>query len=303
MSINKANAYGRLKVARQRSNYSIEMARIGRGSGVGISVGGGTNETRVGLGQTATFHRMTEKLVLRLKTSYVLSRKVPAKDSLLQYINLSCMATKYSSCNFGGTSMACPHVAGVATLLRGSKMAQPGQSKYQGYLGPNSSRTLLMITNQPLFSQSYQPQQSPNPRLVYNVRVQDYHITTITRSSSNNCSKPSLDLNYPSFIAFFSGNGSSNESRKTWESQRTVTNVGEGQNLLKEKKNRCKRIHSPPNCVVTSIIKGFHVSIILSKLAFKKEKISYKLTIVGPKIEGFGYLTWTNIKHVVRSLH
>ncbi|KAF6140144.1 hypothetical protein GIB67_028950 [Kingdonia uniflora] len=46
---------------------------------------------------------------------------------------------------------------------------------------------------------------------------------TIARSSNYNCSNPSSDLNYPSFIALFS-----DKSANFREFKRTVTNVGNG---------------------------------------------------------------------------
>ncbi|RDX60379.1 Subtilisin-like protease SBT1.9, partial [Mucuna pruriens] len=223
------------------------------------------------------------------------------------------LKTLFSNFNFlSGTSMACPHVAGVAALLRG---AHPDWS-------PAAIRSAIMTTSD-IFDNTKKlikdiadyykpasplamgaghinPNRALNPGLVYDVGVQDYvnllcamnftqqNIVTITRSSSNNCSNPSLDLNYPSFIVSFSGNGSSNESRVTREFQRTVTNVGEGQTTY--------------TASVTPI-KGFNVTVVPSNLAFKEknEKLSYMLRIVGPKVEGFGYLTWTNGRHVVRS--
>ncbi|KAG5021687.1 hypothetical protein JHK82_017590 [Glycine max] len=132
--------------------------------------------------------------------------------------------------------MACPHVAGVAALLRG---AHPEWSVA-------AIRSAIMTTSD-MFDNTM--------GLIKDIGVQDYvnllcalnftqkNITTITRSSSYNCSRLSLDLNYPSFIALFTGNGSSINSRK-------------------------------------------------------KEKLSYELRIEGPKIEGFGYLSWTDVKHV-----
>ncbi|KAH1240690.1 Subtilisin-like protease SBT1.9 [Glycine max] len=222
----------------------------------------------------------------------------------------------YSNFNFlTGTSMACPHVAGVAALLRG---AHPDWS-------PAAIRSAIMTTSDqfdntkehikdiatdyrpasPLAmgSGNVNPNKALDPGLVYDVQVQDYvnllcalnftqqNITIITRSSSNNCSNPSLDLNYPSFIAFYSGNASSNhESRvNNWEFQRTVTNVGEGRTTY---------------TASVTFIKGFNVSVIPGKLAFKKksERLSYKLRIEGPRIEGFGHLTWTDMKHVEENL-
>ncbi|TKY64149.1 Subtilisin protease SBT1.6 [Spatholobus suberectus] len=211
-----------------------------------------------------------------------------------------------------GTSMACPHVAGVGALLKGthpdwSPAAIRSAIMTTSDIFDNTKKLIKDIADDykpasplALGSGHVNPNDALDPGLVYDVGVQDYvnllcalnftqqNITIITRSSSNNCSKPSLDLNYPSFIAFFSGNGSSNESRVIWEFQRTVTNVGEGQTIY--------------NASVTPI-KGFNVSITPSKLVFKEknEKLSYKLRIEGPSIEGFGYLTWTDVKHVVRS--
>jgi hypothetical protein len=147
------------------------------------------------------------------------------------------------------------------------------------------------------------PNRALNPGLVYDVGVQDYvnllcalkysqrNITTITKSSSNDCSKPSLDLNYPSFIVFFNGGNSS--SSTVQEFHRTVTNVGEGQTIY---------------AASITPIKGFHVSVIPNKLVFNKknEKLSYKLSIevasmTKLKKVAFGYLTWKDVKHTVRS--
>jgi len=208
--------------------------------------------------------------------------------------------------------MSCPHVAGVGALLKG---AHPDWS-------PAAIRSAIMTTSD-IFDNAKEPirdigvgdmQASPlalgagyvnpnkalDPGLVYDVGVQDYvnllcamnltqeDIKTITRSSSFNCSKPSLDLNYPSFIGYFNGNGSSDQSKVTWEFARTVTYVGNG--------------HTIYTASVTPI-KGFNVSVIPSKLVFEKknEKQSFKLRIEGPKNESFGYVTWTDMKHVVRS--
>ncbi|KAL2336266.1 hypothetical protein Fmac_010712 [Flemingia macrophylla] len=212
-----------------------------------------------------------------------------------------------------GTSMACPHVAGVAALLRG---AHPDWSV--------AAIRSSIVTTSDIFDNTmglikdvgddYKPASplamgaghvNPNraldPGLVYDAGKQDYvnllcalgytqkNISAITGTSSNDCSKPSLDLNYPSFIAFFNNN-SSTEAR---EFKRTVTNVGEGQTIY-----------------VASVtpVRGYHVSVFPNKLEFmeKNEKLSYKLRIEGPRKRkennvAFGYLTWTDVKHVVRS--
>lgn len=214
-----------------------------------------------------------------------------------------------------GTSMSCPHVAGVAALL---KEMHPCWS-------PAAIRSAMMTTSDMLdntkelitdIGNGYRPASplalgaghiNPNraldPGLVYDAGKQDYvnllcalnftqkNIAPITRSSFNNCSDPSLDLNYPSFISFFN-NASVKSKVITQEFQRTVTNVGE-----------------EPTIYVANItpIEGFHVSVIPNKLVFKEknEKVAYKLRIEGPKMEEnkvvFGYLTWTDSKHNVRS--
>jgi hypothetical protein len=212
-----------------------------------------------------------------------------------------------------GTSMACPHIAGVAALLKGA----------HGDWSPAAIRSAIMTTSD-IFDNTKEhikdigtgnkatplalgaghvnPNRALDPGLVYDVGVQDYvnllcalnytqkHITAITRSSLNDCSKPSLDLNYPSFIAFFNAG---NSSKTTQHFHRTVTNVGEGQTTY-----------------VASItpIKRFRISVIPNKLVFtkKNQKLSYRLSIEGPRMilknkVSFGYLTWKDEKHVVRS--
>ncbi|WJX81377.1 hypothetical protein P8452_64266 [Trifolium repens] len=215
-----------------------------------------------------------------------------------------------------GTSMACPHVAGVAALVKGA----------HGNWSPAAIRSAIMTTSDILDSAKehikdigtgsratpfalgaghVNPNRALHPGLVYDVGVQDYvnllcalnftqkNIAVVTRSSFNDCSKPSLDLNYPSFIAFFNGENSSAKTNQ--EFYRTVTNVGgEGQTTY-----------------VASItpIKGFRVTVIPNKLVFdeKNERLSYKLrievaTTTKLKKVDFGYLTWMDRKkHVVRS--
>ncbi|WJX81379.1 hypothetical protein P8452_64268 [Trifolium repens] len=215
-----------------------------------------------------------------------------------------------------GTSMASPHVAGVAALEKGA---------HRNW-SPAAIRLAIMTTSDILDSTKehikdigtgsratpfalgaghINPNRALHSGLVYDVGVQDYvnllcalnftqkNIAVVTRSSFNDCSKPSLDLNYPSFVAFFNGENSSAKTNQ--EFYRTVTNVGgEGQATY-----------------VASItpIKGFRVTVIPNKLVFneKNEKLSYKLrievaTTTKFKKVDFGYLTWMDVKkHVVRS--
>ncbi|KAK8354380.1 hypothetical protein V6Z11_A05G216600 [Gossypium hirsutum] len=69
------------------------------------------------------------------------------------------------------------------------------------------------------------PNKALHPGLMYDVTVEDYvnllcalkftaqQIKIITKSSPNNCSNPSLDLNYPSFIAYFNDKNAKSSSR------------------------------------------------------------------------------------------
>ncbi|KAJ4823823.1 hypothetical protein Tsubulata_035740 [Turnera subulata] len=218
-----------------------------------------------------------------------------------------------------GTSMSCPHLAGVAALL---KKAHPEWS-------PAAIRSAMMTTADTM-DNTLQPikdagdddqsaatplaigagQVNPNkaldPGLIYDADSIDYvnllcalnytekRIKTITGSSSYNCSGKSLDLNYPSFIAFFNVNNSKSDSTIVQEFHRTVTNVGAA---------------SATYTAHITGVNGLKVSVEPEKLQFKsmKEKLSYKLTIEGPSLlkdtVAFGYLSWVDVgaKHVVKS--
>ncbi|KAG6624632.1 subtilisin-like protease SBT3 [Carya illinoinensis] len=221
-----------------------------------------------------------------------------------------------------GTSMACPHAAGVAALLKG---AHPEWS-------PAAIRSALMTTSDTLDNTlgpikdkggdnintvatplamgagHINPNKAINPGLIYDVKLEDYvnllcalnysmkQIKIITKSASNKCSSTtsSLDLNYPSFIAFFNANDSNSDATTVQEFHRTVTNVGDGQSIY-----------------VASItpIKGIQVSVKPDKLVFKEknEKQSFKLAIEGPRLlkeaTVFGYLSWVHTagKYIVNS--
>uniref|UniRef100_A0A6N2MU96 Subtilisin-like protease fibronectin type-III domain-containing protein n=1 Tax=Salix viminalis TaxID=40686 RepID=A0A6N2MU96_SALVM len=219
-----------------------------------------------------------------------------------------------------GTSMACPHAAGVAALLR---KAHPDWSPAAIRSAMMTTADIMDHTMKPIndigFGNKTQPasplamgagQVNPNkaldPGLIYDVNSNDYvrllcaldfnekQIQAITRSSSTNCSDPSSDLNYPSFIAYFNAKDSPSNLTTVREFHRTVTNVGEEMSTY---------------TVNVTPITGFKVSVIPDKLEFKTkyEKLSYKLIIEGPSLLDqtvtFGYLSWVDAggKHIVRS--
>lgn len=218
-----------------------------------------------------------------------------------------------------GTSMACPHAAGVAALL---KAAHPDWS-------PAAIRSAMMTTADstdntagPIQDIGFNnadaiplaigaghinPNKALDPGLVYDLSSQDYinllcalkftpnQIRAIIRTSSYNCSNPSLDLNYPSFIGLF--NGSSNnqsDPNRVREFQRTLTNLGDGMSVYSAK---------------VTPMDSVNVTVVPAKLVFKKkyDKQSYKLRIEAPStMDDFfvsGSLSWVENggKHVVRS--
>ncbi|KAK4726178.1 hypothetical protein R3W88_031095 [Solanum pinnatisectum] len=152
-----------------------------------------------------------------------------------------------------GTSMSCPHAAGVAALLKG---VHPKWS-------PAAIRSAMMTTADALDNTQgpirdigknnnaanplamgaghINPNKALDPGLIYDATPEDYinllcgldftsqQIKAITRSSSYSCSNPSsLDLNYPSFIGYFNRNSSKSDTKRIQEFQRTVTNLGDG---------------------------------------------------------------------------
>nr|XP_009790288.1 PREDICTED: subtilisin-like protease [Nicotiana sylvestris] len=217
-----------------------------------------------------------------------------------------------------GTSMSCPHAAGVAALLKG---AHPKWS-------PAAIRSAMMTTADAVDNTQMpirdigrnnnaasplamgaghiNPNKALEPGLIYDITSQDYNnllcaldftsqqIKSITRSSAYSCSNPSLDLNYPSFIGYFNYNSSKSDPKRIQEFQRTVTNVGEGMSVYTAK--------------LTSMDE-YKVSVAPDKLVFKEkyEKQSYKLRIEGPLLVDnylvYGSLSWveTSGKYVVKS--
>ncbi|KAI5428502.1 subtilisin-like protease SBT3 isoform X1 [Lathyrus oleraceus] len=220
-----------------------------------------------------------------------------------------------SDFNFmSGTSMACPHASGVAALL---KSAHPQWSAAAIRSALITTANPMDNTQSPIKDNGYpsqhasplaigageiDPNRAMNPGLIYDVTPQDYvnllcglnftknQILTITRSSSYGCENPSLDLNYPSFIAFYS-----NKTRSmVHKFKRTVTNVGDGAATYKAK------VTHPQGCLVT-------VSPDILNFSYRNEKLRYHIVIKYVMYEkenvSFGDVVWAEDggTHSVRS--
>lgn len=225
-----------------------------------------------------------------------------------------------------GTSMSCPHVSGLAALLKG---AHPDWS-------PAAIKSALMTSasstdntgncisdssdSEPSDAFGYgaghvNPEDALDPGLVYDLSVQDYvdflcslgydeDELEVFTSGDVNCSSDDLRLeylNYPSFAWVFAQGGGENVTFS-----RTVTNVGTSANATYTVEV------SPPF--------GLTVTVDPETLEFGEElnQLSYKVTLdsaatstsavtahsssSSPQDQHvFGSLTWTDGSHVVRS--
>jgi len=220
-----------------------------------------------------------------------------------------------SDYNFmSGTSMACPHASGVAALLKAAHQQWSSAAIRSALI---TTANPLDNTQNPIRDNGYpsqyasplaigageiDPNRAMNPGLIYDATPQDYvnflcglkftkrQILTITRSSSYGCENPSLDLNYPSFIAFY--NKKTRSMVRTFN--RTVTNVGDGAATYSA------NVTHPEGCVMT-------VTPDILTFKYRNEKQSYSLVIKCVMYEkdnvSFGDLVWTEDggAHTVRS--
>ncbi|XP_020236037.1 CO(2)-response secreted protease [Cajanus cajan] len=214
-----------------------------------------------------------------------------------------------------GTSMACPHVSGLAsnvkiqnptwsvsaiksaimtTAIQNDNLKAPITTDSGSVATPYDYGAGEMTTSEPL-----------QPGLVYETNTIDYlnflcyvglnitNVKVISRTVPDNFSCPkdlSSDLisniNYPSIAVNFTGKGVVNVSR-------TVTNVGE------EDETIYSSIVNAPS--------GVKVTLTPNKLQFTKssKKLSYQVTfsstLTSLKEDLFGSITWSNDKYMVRS--
>ncbi|XP_052201714.1 subtilisin-like protease 4 [Diospyros lotus] len=208
-----------------------------------------------------------------------------------------------------GTSMSCPHLSGVAALLKSS---HPHWSPAAIKSALMTSADLLNLQGKPILDQTLHtanafatgaghvnPSKANDPGLVYDIQPDDYipylcglgytdQQVTVIAHTPINCTEvttiPQGQLNYPSFSVSLG-------PPQTFT--RTVTNVGEAYSSYSAK------VVAP---------RGVNVIVKPDKLVLSKvnQKATYSVTF-SSKGEGTdkyaqGYLEWTSSKHLVRSV-
>lgn len=212
-----------------------------------------------------------------------------------------------------GTSMSCPHLSGVAALLKSShpdwspamiKSAMMTTTEIFN-LGENPIQNQMQL-NASVFSIGaghVNPSRANDPGLVYDTKPEDYlpylcglnytnrEVEVILQrkvSCSEVVSIPEAELNYPSFSIILE----STTRAQTYT--RTVTNVGEAREVYSVE------IFEPP---------GVKVKVEPRELQFSKvnQKHTYNVTFSLSEAAGFkvklvqGALRWKSAKHNVRS--
>ncbi|KAJ4716302.1 Subtilisin-like protease [Melia azedarach] len=217
-----------------------------------------------------------------------------------------------------GTSMSCPHAAGIAALLKAthrdwSSAAIRSAMMTTANLFDNANGMITDMTTggagTPLdFGAGHvNPNKAMDPGLVYDTDVQDYinylcalnytgqQIKVLTGTSNFTCQNANLDLNYPSFIVILN-----NTNTTSFTFKRVLTNVADTRSLY------TAAVQAPTGMKV--VVQPAMVS-----FARKYSKAEFSLTVnidlgnpsrpqIG-YIGNFGFLTWheVNGKHTVRS--
>ncbi|KAJ7962277.1 Subtilisin-like protease [Quillaja saponaria] len=217
-----------------------------------------------------------------------------------------------------GTSMSCPHVSGIAALIKSvHKDWSPAAIKSAlmttactlnnrrapiADVGANSSQ---FATPFAFGSGHVDPESASDPGLIYDITGQDYlnylcslkyNSTQIALLSRENftCPKNAVlqpgDLNYPSFSVLFDKNGGNSNVRY----KRTVTNVGNSASTY------AVHVEEPSGVSVIVQPRSLHFEM-------QGEKLTYNVTFVAhggkrsASRSSFGSLVWVSMKYTVRS--
>ncbi|KAL0296060.1 UNVERIFIED_CONTAM: Subtilisin-like protease SBT1.7 [Sesamum radiatum] len=209
-----------------------------------------------------------------------------------------------------GTSMSCPHLSGVAALI---KSAHPDWSPAAIKSAMMTTADTMNLGNRPILDERHlpadvfatgaghvNPTRANDPGLVYDIEPHDYeaYLCGLNYTSREifivlqrhlNCSSNSRvhegQLNYPSFSI------RSGLSEQTFT--RTVTNVGEASSSY------TVEVVSP---------RGINVAVRPQTLNFSElnQKLTYEITFrrsenAGTNTVSHGYIVWKSAKHSVRS--
>ncbi|KAK1577094.1 hypothetical protein Q3G72_018937 [Acer saccharum] len=217
-----------------------------------------------------------------------------------------------------GTSMSCPHVAGIAALLKAvhldwSSAAIRSAMMTTANIYDNANGIIVDMDNgvagTPLdFGAGHvNPNKAMDPGLVYDIEVEDYiyylcglnytsnQIRVLTGTSNFTCEQANLDLNYPSFIVILNNTNTTSINFK-----RVLTNVADGSSVYRS---------------MVTAPKGMEVVVQPATISFagKYSKAEFNMTVsisLGTNaipqddyIGNFGFLSWyeVNGKHIVRS--
>ncbi|PRQ51585.1 putative tripeptidyl-peptidase II [Rosa chinensis] len=215
-----------------------------------------------------------------------------------------------------GTSMSCPHVSGIAALLRKaypewSPAAIKSALVTTAYTLDNSGKKIEDLANgresTPFVHGAghVDPNRALNPGLVYDINVNDYvafmcsigygprQIAVFVREFAGDdiCARHSLaspgDLNYPSFAVVFK------PGQELVKYKRVVTNVGSVADAVYE-----VNVDAPA---------GVEISVEPSKLVFSEENQTQSYEVRFAKGVGYGNgerygsIEWSNGHHHVRS--
>ncbi|XP_015085422.1 subtilisin-like protease SBT1.7 [Solanum pennellii] len=210
-----------------------------------------------------------------------------------------------------GTSMSCPHLSGVAALL---KCTHPDWSPAAIKSAMMTTADTLNLANNPILDERLlpadiyaigaghvNPSRANDPGLVYDTPFEDYvpYLCGLKYTDQQvgnllqrkvNCSEVKsileAQLNYPSFSIF--GLGSTPQTYT-----RTVTNVGDATSSYKVE------VASPKDVVVEVEPAELNFSELKQKLTYQ---VTFSKTSSSSNIEVVeGFLKWTSNRHSVRS--